>query len=117
MKLAWLFGSFLSFVSAICYAADAGIVTVLDGGARVLRGATWYKLVEGARVQDGDVVDAAERTQVQVEFASGNSVNLVGPASLYLISAAAREGKQAAELYLPHGWVKLTAKPPAPPVK
>jgi hypothetical protein len=117
MKLAWLFGIFLSLVNALCYAADAGIVTVLDGGARVLRGATWYKLVEGGRVQDGDVVDAADRTQVQVEFASGNSVNLVGPASLYLISAAAREGKQPAELYMPHGWLKLTTKPPAPPVK
>jgi hypothetical protein len=117
MKAGWFFGSGLALVSALCYGADAGIVTVLDGGARVLRGAIWYKLAEGARVQDGDVVEGADRAQVQIEFASGNSVNVVGPASLYLISAAAREGKQPADLYMPQGWVKLAAKPPAPPVK
>src|SRR5215469_17249212 len=88
MKAGWFFGSALALVSALCYGADAGIVTVLDGGARVLRGATWYKLAEGGRVQNGDVVEGADRAQVQIEFASGNSVNLVGPSSLYLISAA-----------------------------
>jgi hypothetical protein len=117
VKAALLFGTCLALVSALCYGADAGIVTVLDGGARVLRGATWYKLAEGARVQNGDVVEGSDRAQVQIEFASGNSVNLVGPASLYLISAAAREGKQPADIYMPQGWVKLAATPPAPPVK
>jgi len=117
MKAALLFGICFALVSALCYGADAGIVTVLDGGARVLRGATWYKLAEGARVQNGDVVEGADRAQVQIEFASGNSVNLVGPASLYLISASAREGKQPADIYMPQGWVKVAAKPPAPPVK
>jgi hypothetical protein len=117
MKAAWFLGSCLCFVSVLCYGTDAGTITVLDGGARLLRGATWYRLAEGVRVQDGDVVDASDRAQVQLELTSGNSVNVVGPASLYVVSAAVREGKQPSELYLPLGWVKLAAKPPAPPVK
>ena len=117
MKAAWFFGSCLSFVCALCYGADAGIVTVVDGSARLLRGATWYKVVEGVRVQDGDVIEGSDRAQAQIELTSGNNANIVGPASLYVISAAAREGKQPADLYMPQGWVKLAAKSPAPPLK
>ncbi len=54
MKITWLAGWFFFLASALCYGADAGVVTILDGSARILRGVTWYKLVEGARVQDGD---------------------------------------------------------------
>src|SRR5258708_7699383 len=117
MKAAWLFGICLSLVTALCYGADAGLITVLDGSARLLRGGTWYKVVEGVRVQDGDVVEGSDRAQVQIEFMSGDNANVVGPASLYVVSAAAREGRQPAELYMPQGWVKLAAKSPAPPVK
>ncbi|HSS70884.1 MAG TPA: hypothetical protein VLQ46_09565, partial [Casimicrobiaceae bacterium] len=117
MKAVWLFGSCLSLVSALCYGADAGLITVVDSSVRLLRGATWYKVVEGVRVQDGDVIEGPDRAQVQIEFTSGNSANIFGPASLYVISAAAREGKQSADLYMPQGWVKLTAKSPAPQLK
>ena len=117
MNAVWLFGSCLSLVSALCYGADAGLITVVDGSVRLLRGATWYKVIEGVRIQDGDVIEGPDRAQVQIEFTSGNSANIVGPASLYVISAAAREGKQPVDLYMPQGWVKLTAKSPAPPLK
>jgi hypothetical protein len=117
MKAAWFFGCCLCLVTALCYGADAGVVTLLDGQARLLRGATWYKLAEGARVQDGDVIDGSDRVQVQVELVSGDSFNVVGPAVLYVITGSAREGKQPAEVYMPQGWVKLAAKPPAPPLK
>jgi hypothetical protein len=117
MKAAWLLGSCLSFVTALCYGADAGIVTVVDGSVHLLRGATWYKVVEGGRVLDGDVIEGSDRAQAQIEFTSGNNANIVGPVSLYVISAAARQGKQPADLYMPQGWVKLAAKSPAPPLK
>jgi hypothetical protein len=114
MKTLCLCACFLLFASAACFGADFGVVTIVDGNARVLRGANWSKLAEGARVQDGDVVEAAERAQVQVELGSGPIVNLAGPAELYAAAAGSREVKQptAAEVYLPHGWLKLAAKAP-----
>ena len=119
MKAAIILGCVALLSVPLCYAAEAGVVTVLDGSVRVLRGATWYKLVEGARVQEGDVIEAAERAQVQVEVSAGDLVNAFGPASLLLAGTAPREGRQpaAAEFYLPEGWLKLSAKPPGAPLR
>ena len=119
MKMTRLAGCCLFFAAAVCYGADIGVVTVLDGGARVLRGVTWYKLVEGARVQDGDLIDAAERAQVQVELTSGPIVNFVGPTGILAVGAGGRDAKQAssAEVYLPRGWVKLAAKASGAPLR
>lgn len=61
-------------------AADGGIYTVVDGDVRVLRGTTWYRLVAGARAQDGDVVDVGEHAQVQFEAAGGGTLSAQGPA-------------------------------------
>jgi hypothetical protein len=112
MKMTWLAGCCLFLVSVLCYGADWGVVTILDGNARVLRGANWYKLVEGARLLDGDVVDAADQAQVQIEMPAGSTVNVAGAAELYAAFAGSHEGKQSAptEVYLTHGWLKLAAK-------
>jgi hypothetical protein len=95
------------------YGADVGVVTILDGNARVLRGVSWNRLIEGARLQDGDVIDAADRAQVQIEMSTGPIVNVVGPAELFAVVAGSREGKQPApaEMYLTRGWLKLAVKP------
>jgi hypothetical protein len=112
MITTWLTGCCLLLASALSYGADLGVVTILDGNARVLRGVSWYKLSEGARVQDGDVIDAADRAQVQVELSAGPMVNFVGSAELFAAAAGSREGKQPvpAEVYLTRGWLKLAAK-------
>ena len=112
MTKTWLTGCCLLLASALSYGADLGVVTILDGNARVLRGVSWYKLTEGARVQDGDVIDAADHAQVQVELSAGPMVNFVGPAELFAAAAGSREGKQLApaELYLTRGWLKLAVK-------
>src|SRR6266566_1947136 len=114
MKTTWLSGCCFFLASALCYGADVGVVTVLDGNVRVLRAVSWYKLVEGARVQDSDVIDVADRAQVQVELVAGPIVNIAGPAEALVVGAGTREGKQPgpAEIYLTHGWVKLAAKAP-----
>ena len=46
---AWLPLS-LTLFSIGAHAAELGVVTLLEGGARLLRGATWYKVVTGTRV-------------------------------------------------------------------
>ena len=119
MKAPLILGWLALLCVPLCHAAETGVVTVVDGNARLLRGSTWYKLVEGARVQDGDVIEAAERAQVQLEVATGDVINSAGPASLLLIGIGPRGGKLpgAAEFYLPQGWVKLAAKPPGPPLR
>ena len=111
MKTMWLAGCCLFLASALCYGADVGVVTILDGNARLLRGTSWHKLIEGVRLQDGDVIDAAD-AQVQIELSAGPIVNLVGPAELFAASAGSREGKQLApaEMYLTRGWLKLAVK-------
>jgi hypothetical protein len=118
MKTTWLTGCCLFLASALCYGADAGVLTILDGNARVLRGVTWYKLAEGARVQDGDLIEASDHAQVQLELASGPIVNFVGPAALFTAAAGSRQGSKPApaELYLPGGWLKLAVKSPSTPL-
>jgi len=117
MKAGWLLGCCLGFAIGTCYGADAGVVTVADGELRLLRGVNWYKLVEGARVLDGDLVEASDRALVQIELLRGGIVNLSGPSSLYIAGAAAREGRQPADLYVPQGWTKLGTKPPGAPLR
>ena len=117
MKTTWLAGFCFLFAAAVCYGADIGVVTIADGGARVLRGSTWYKLVEGARVQDGDLIDAPERAQVQVELSSGPVLNFEGPMGLLPISAGSREVKSVAEVYLPRGWLKVAVKQGSAPLR
>jgi hypothetical protein len=118
MEAARLAGFCLLFAAAACYGADIGVVTIVDGGARVLRGPNWYKLVEGARVQDGDLIDAADRAQVQLELSSGPVVNFAGPAGLLAISAGSREAKSSAgEVYLPRGWLKFAVRQGSAPLR
>lgn len=112
MKTIWLTGWSLLLASALCYGADLGVVTILDGDARVLRGVSWYKLSEGARLQDGDVIAASDHAQVQIELSAGPMVNFSGPTELFVASGGSREVKQLtpAEMYLSRGWLKLGVK-------
>jgi len=99
----------MTFLSAAAHAAtEVGTVTLVDGGARVLRGATWYKLAPGVRVEEGDVFASSERAHVQLEFAAGTLANLGGNGALHV---GLPEAKQLL-LVLPSGWLKLAAKAP-----
>jgi hypothetical protein len=113
MKALWLWlGGCLLLAAGPCFSADVGIVTVLDGKPRILRGTTWYKLAEGGAVRDGDVVDAPDNAQFQLELSDGGAVSVIGPGALYVVSYAPRDPKQAAlaEFMLTRGWFKFTTK-------
>jgi hypothetical protein len=99
-----------------CAAADAGMITLVEGPARILRGVTWYKLAPGATLQEGDVIEAADATKVQAEVTGGPMVHIVGPALLYAAGIAARgEGAGSAggavEFDLEQGWLKVASTP------
>ncbi|HEY3179035.1 MAG TPA: FecR domain-containing protein [Casimicrobiaceae bacterium] len=105
------FGLWLLVLALPVFAADAGVVTIAEGPARVLRGTVWYMLAAGAPFQEGDVIDAGERAQVQLELTSGGTLNVVGPAALFAASIPVRNDKQDApmEFALDKGWLKLAA--------
>ena len=94
---------------AVSSAAETGVVTLVEGSALLLRGATWYKLVAGTRVEEADILEATDRAQAQIEFAAGSRMNLVGAGKAYLVPAA----KGAPTLVaVPAGWLKVAARAP-----
>lgn len=96
------------------YAADAGIVSIVEGPCRVLRDTTWYKLVPGARFLQGDILVATGPGQVQVELFAGGAFNLGAPGTLFAaaVPIAADKLTGLVELSLPEGWLKLAANAP-----
>ncbi|MEP7274904.1 MAG: hypothetical protein ABI812_01030 [Betaproteobacteria bacterium] len=93
-------------------AAEASVVTIAEGSARLLRGTVWYRLVPGAAFQEGDVIEAGERTTVQVELAHGGTLNLVGPGALYGAAVPSTGGKNAIEFGVERGWLKFAVAAP-----
>lgn len=115
--------SLLRLVAAVCFAltaagasaADTGIYTIAEGTARVLRGATWFKLAAGARVEDDDVVDLRENAQVQLELTEGRTIGFLGPASVRVsTSVQAAKAADAAEALVQRGWFKVAGTGKSP---
>ena len=93
----------------------AGVYSLVDGDVRALRGATWFRLVAGARALEGDVIDVGEHAQIQLELTEGGTLNAQGPALMYAMSIPNPEAKSAVgELMVQHGWVKAAGKGPRP---
>ncbi|HWZ71730.1 MAG TPA: hypothetical protein VN326_09675 [Casimicrobiaceae bacterium] len=120
MKTSWFGLACLIFLVALpCLGADIGMVTLVDGKPKVLRGTAWFGLSEGVRVRDGDTLDVPDKGQLQLELTDGGAISVVGPGALYAASLTARDAKQAAlaELFLTRGWLKLDTKPPGERVR
>jgi hypothetical protein len=109
----------LALPLAPAQAADGGIVTLVDGRARLLRETTWYKLIPGARVRPGDIVEAIDAAQLQIELNAGGTVYLAGPGALFAASLPIAGDKLTGtiDLDLAHGWLKVVAKAPAAGVR
>jgi hypothetical protein len=108
--LAWLPLSLTLLSVAASAATEIGAVTLVEGRARLLRGATWYTVVAGTRVEEADIIEASDRSQAQIEFAAGLIADLVGAGTVYF---APSTGKTApVMLAMPNGWLKVAAKPP-----
>src|SRR5688572_6961481 len=88
-------------------AADvAGTITILDGEALITRGTQRLRAAEGVRVQQGDIVDTADATFVQVELVDQTVVGL-GAKSRIMVGGPVRL-KAERTLYALGGWFKLT---------
>jgi hypothetical protein len=117
MKITWLWFGCTWLVAGLaaampCVAADMGIVTLLDGKPRLLRGTAWYTLVEGVRIRDTDVIDVPEKGQLQLEMTDGGVLSVIGPGALYSAAQTAGDAKlrPLAEFWLTKGWLKLDTK-------
>jgi hypothetical protein len=98
--------------------AEAGIVTIVEGEARMLRGTTWLRLVAGARAQEADLFELGDGAQVQVELPRGGALCVFGPASTYVASVPAANAKDGAmDWTLTGGWVKAVATIGGTPIR
>ena len=88
--------------------AGAATLTILDGGASLLRGEQRLQLAEGVRLAPLDIVETGPDTRLlRIEFADGLALSL-GPESRLLIDPRfVGERGRAARVYLLRGWVKL----------
>jgi len=100
----------LSLLVAAHAGAQPALVTLAEGAPKVLRGATWYKLVPGIALEDADIVTVGPR-QLQVETATGSIVNVTGDATI--VVSLGKDGGLA--LTMPAGFAKVAAK--MPPVR
>lgn len=101
----------LSLLGASQAVAQPALVTLAEGAPKVLRGATWYKLVPGIALEEADIVTLGAKQQMQIETPSGSIVNLTGEATI--VVSLAKDG--ALTLTTPAGFAKAAAK--APPVR
>ena len=101
----------LALATSVAGAADAGIYTLVEGDARVLRGTTWFKLVPGARAEEGDIVEAGEHANVQLELSGGAAINLHGPGAFFATGIFVADNKPAAasDITIQRGWLKCAA--------
>jgi hypothetical protein len=88
-------------------AERVGIVTLLEGPAAIVRGATRYTLAEGVRVRFGDIIEVGDKGLVEVEFPEGTAFAL-GPGARMLAVAAARGKPAAGDYYVTRGALKLS---------
>ena len=104
----------LAFPLTSVHAADAGIVSIAEGSARLLRNTTWYKLVPGTRFREGDILVAKGAGQIQVELFAGGTFNLGAPGTLFAAAVPIVGDKLIGmlDLALPDGWLKLVATAP-----
>jgi hypothetical protein len=100
-------------------AEPPAVVTLLEGQAALLRGTVRYALVEGVRLQSGDIVELGDKGLALIEFADGAELSLGPRARVYIaaLSPRAAKGGGISDFYLMQGWSKLTSGKSAAPLR
>ena len=95
------------YLPAAAAAESAGVVTILEGNATVIRGLSKYALAEGVRILGDDLVETDKSAFVRVEFTDGAMVDL-GPATRAQLNRPSMHRFDRPALYLLSGWLKLS---------
>jgi hypothetical protein len=107
----------LVFPILACAAEHVGTVTLLEGGASLLRGTSRYALAEGVRLDHGDILEVGEKGLAQLEFTDGTLIALGPRGRLMVLSyPTGQRARGAGELFLLGGWLKVERTRPEPPV-
>lgn len=109
----------LALWPALSFAAPPlGVVTIVDGGATLIRGSTRQPVVEGQRVAAEDIVATGSARHLRIEFDDGLLLDL-GPATQLQLQPRLRGDtvRRAARLYLLQGWAKLAAPAAGAPAR
>ncbi|HKW36366.1 MAG TPA: hypothetical protein VJO54_00990 [Burkholderiales bacterium] len=100
------FAALLICASVPAFGQAIGTLTVAEGAVQLVRGSTTYTATPGVALQNGDMLAADPKGQVQVEFQDGAILNLSrGTRALFLASQAAGGEPGVA---LSSGWAKFT---------
>lgn len=91
---------------------EIGVVTLVEGPLKVIRGTSVFMVAEGAPLRPGDIVECADRGLAQLEFDDGTIVALQGDSRLLLFGypSGRRSRSRAPELILLRGWLKAETK-------
>lgn len=102
-------------VSVPVHSAASAIATVtqLDGNGSAISGTRRYTLVEGNRLNAGDIVELDEHSSAQIEFAEGTVVALGGESRAMLFPG--QQGK--VELFMLRGVAKIQVGKGSIPVR
>jgi hypothetical protein len=91
-------------------AKPVGIVTILEGSAKVIRGLFQFDALQGVRLLPDDLIRTDESTFVRVEYADQTWIELGPETLLQLNHPAQKKLSNRPGLYLLAGWLKLECK-------
>jgi hypothetical protein len=94
----------LLWVQAAALAEPAGMAWLAEGKVFLVRGTSTYVVADGITVLEGDIFSTQVKSQVQLNFADGSSLN-AGPGTRFMVVAAPAKG--AADVALLEGWIKV----------
>jgi hypothetical protein len=85
----------------------AATLTLLEGQAGLVRGVARYALVEGVRLQSGDIIEVGEKGLAEIEFADGAAISL-GAGTRVLAQSLPRGKTAVADCYVMRGVMKIS---------
>ena len=107
----------LALGAAAAADSGAGVTTIAEGDATLVRGTVRHPLREGVRLAPGDIVETSPQARLlRIEFDAAGYANL-GPGTRVLLGPApADRARPRAPVYLRSGWLKTDAAVLSPAV-
>jgi hypothetical protein len=105
----WLVLCLFSVAAPPVAAQNAASLSYLEGKVTLLRGAATYNLEPGAKLGTGDMLETADKSQAQIEFADGMILNIGPKSKLYLMNITPSGGTSM--VALASGWLKAASPP------
>jgi hypothetical protein len=104
------------FAATPALADDAGLITLVEGQAKLLRGVSVFAAAEGVKLAQGDIVETLPKSQAQLELSDGTLINLDASSKLYLATYRTSQGRLvgSSEVVLLQGLLKYSRAQGAP---